>query len=55
MQEEILTQQELCKWLKISRSTAERWRKEGMPFYKTGRLVRFNKAEIIEWLKTKEK
>ncbi len=55
MENELLTVEELCRWLKISRSTADRWRKEGMPFSKKKRLVRFDKEEVLEWLKEKNK
>lgn len=51
--EEYLTQQELCKWLKISTATAWRWRKEGMPYIKHGNSVRFDKAKVQEWLERK--
>lgn len=55
MEEELLTVDELCDWLKITRKTSERWRKDGMPFIKVGRTVRFDKAEILEWLKNHNK
>ena len=47
----MLNQKELCEWLKISRSTAERWRKEGMPFIKIGgRSIRFETDQVTEWM-----
>lgn len=55
MENEFLTVDEVCQWLKISRSTIERWRKEGMPFSKKKRLVRFDKDEVIKWLKENNK
>ena len=55
MAKEYLTVDEVCKWLKVSRNTIERWRKKGMPFIKTGRLVRFDRAEIEEWLEEQRK
>ena len=54
MEEDFLTVEELCKWLKISRATADRWRKEGLPFIKQGRLVRFCKDDVMNWLKKKD-
>ncbi|MCL6558138.1 MAG: helix-turn-helix domain-containing protein [Firmicutes bacterium] len=51
--EELLTQEELCKWLKISNMTAYRWRKEGMPYIKRGNVVRYDKAKVKEWLERK--
>lgn len=55
MEEEILTVSELCKLLKISRTTADRWRKEGMPFIKHSKSVRFNNVEVLKWLKENHK
>ncbi len=54
MKKEFITVDELCEWLKISRRTSERWRKEGLPFIKQGRLIRFDKQVVTEWLKSKE-
>ncbi|PKM90309.1 MAG: hypothetical protein CVU87_02680 [Firmicutes bacterium HGW-Firmicutes-12] len=55
MSSELITQEELCKWLKISVMTSYRWRKEGMPFLQVGRQVRFEKDVVLKWLKDKEK
>jgi len=49
--EELITLDELRNILKISRTTIDAWRKEGMPFQKIGRGVRFNKEETLEWIK----
>jgi excisionase family DNA binding protein len=54
MADEYLTVEELCKWLKISRATVDRWRKQGMPFIKVDKLVRFKKSEIEQWLEQKD-
>lgn len=51
--EEFLTQQELCQWLKISPATVLRWRKEGMPFLKHGKSVRFDKEQVRKWMEQK--
>jgi excisionase family DNA binding protein len=50
MKEEFLTTDELCDWLKITRRTIERWRKNGLPFYKIGSSVRFKKEEVLSWI-----
>lgn len=55
MTEEYMTVEEVCKWLKIGKTTVERWRKKGMPFIKVDKLVRFNKDEVEQWLKQKTK
>lgn len=52
---EYLTVNQLCDWLKISRTTVERWRKQGLPFIKVDKLIRFNKDEVEQWLKQKTK
>lgn len=49
--EEYITLNELANMLKISRPTIDRWRKEGMPFEKVGRGVRFKKQEAFKWIK----
>lgn len=52
MEQELLTTPELCKWLKITRSTAWRWRKEGgMPYIGQGKSLRYQKEEVLKWLK----
>jgi len=53
--DELLTKEEVSKWLKVSQSTIDRWRKAGLPFIKTGRLTRFNQEEILKWLKENHK
>ena len=50
MSKEYITLMELAKLLKISRSTIDRLRKEGMPCYKIGSGVRFVEAEVTEWI-----
>jgi len=55
MDNEYITTEELCRWLRVSRSTIERWRKLGMPFIKKERAVRYNKRKIQEWLESEEK
>ena len=50
MNMEYITLLELAKSLKI-RATIDRWRKEGMPYYKIGNGVRFIEAEVSEWIR----
>lgn len=50
MNKEYITLMELAQSLKISRATIDRWRKEGMPFYKIGNGVRFIETEVAEWI-----
>ncbi len=50
MEDELLTMDELCKLLKLSRATINRWRKEGLPTKKIGKSVRFEKDMVFKWL-----
>ena len=50
MNKEYITLTELAKSLKISRSTIDRWRKGGMPYYKIGNGVRFIETEVNQWI-----
>ena len=50
MNREYITLNELAKSLKISGATIDRWRKEGMPYYKIGNGVRFIESEVNEWI-----
>ena len=49
----LITVNELCTMMKVTRTTIDNWRKEGMPVKKFGRMVRFDKEEIMEWLNAK--
>ena len=51
MHKEYITLMELAQSLKISRATIDRWRKEGMPYYKIGNGVRFIESEVSELIK----
>jgi excisionase family DNA binding protein len=42
---------QLCDLLQLSRSTIDRWRKEGLPCTKMGRGLRFDKKKVNEWIK----
>lgn len=53
MEKELLTTPELCKWLKIGRVTAWRWRNEGMPFLGQGKRLRYEKSKVMKWLNEK--
>ena len=50
-----MTLNELAEKLKISRSTIDRWRKEGMPFVKIGRGVRFVEDDVFRWIERNKK
>jgi len=50
MKEEIWTKEELAEYLKITPRMVDKLRKQGMPCFKLGKLVRFNKEDILEWI-----
>jgi excisionase family DNA binding protein len=50
---EKLTTKDLCKIYKVTKTTIENWRREGMPFEKLGKIVRFNQEEVEQWLKNR--
>ncbi len=52
---ELLTLEQLLKELNMeaNRSTAWRWRRQGMPFVKLGNQIRYDKDEVLKWLKDK--
>lgn len=47
----LITITELQSIYSISRATIDRWRKEGLPFIKVGRGVRFDEEQVREWIK----
>jgi excisionase family DNA binding protein len=55
MEEKYLTVDELRQLFKVSRATVDRWRKEGLPFIKQGRLVRFDREKAEAWFNKRNK
>lgn len=52
--DEILTKGELAKLLKVTVRTVDRLRNEGLPSFKVGNLVRFDKNDVKKWLKSQQ-
>lgn len=50
----MLTKQELCDWLKVSLPTVDRLMKQGMPFIKIGKAVRFEQDDVKRWLEEQQ-
>lgn len=50
-----INEEELCRWLNISKTTAYRWRKEGMPYIGKKKSIRYNKEQVEKWLEEKAK
>lgn len=48
----LLTQEEVANYLRISPKTLERdrWLKQGLPFIKVGRSVRYRASDIAEFI-----
>lgn len=50
MPKSLLTTTDLMNKYKVARSTIDRWRKDGMPFIKIGRGIRFDEDEVQKWI-----
>jgi excisionase family DNA binding protein len=50
MIETLVTEKELCEWLKVSRATVGKMRRRDLPHYQIGSLVRYSKEEVQKWL-----
>jgi phage terminase Nu1 subunit (DNA packaging protein) len=51
--EKLLTTKDVMEIYAVTRTTVTDWRKQGMPFKKYGKLVRFDPNEISEWLENR--
>jgi excisionase family DNA binding protein len=47
---ELITEKQLIDLLKLSRATISRLRKNGMPYKKIGKSVRYDYDEVRQWL-----
>jgi len=45
MEEPLMTTAELCKWLKVAKSTVTNWRNNGLPYIGKERAYRYKKSE----------
>jgi len=50
MEGEILTKKELADTLKVTEKTVDNLRKKGLPFFKVGNNIRFDKNKVLSWL-----
>jgi len=50
MSDEILTKKELAELLKVTEKTIDNLRKKGLPCFKVGNNIRFDKNKVLEWL-----
>ena len=48
-----LSVEDICKHLGVSKDTVYKWiDKSGMPAHRLGRLWKFKKAEVDDWVRT---
>lgn len=47
---DLLTESQLCEWLRVSRSTLYRQRERGLPHTRIGGQVRYDLEQVLEWL-----
>jgi hypothetical protein len=47
----MVTEKELLSRLQINRGTLFKWRKEGLPHIKVGRVIRYDYPDVVLWLK----
>ena len=54
--EPLLTAREVAEWWSLSPSTILDWYEQGsLPGHKLGRAVRFDRAELADWLASQRK
>ena len=53
----LMDQKGLAEYLMVSEKTLEhyRWKKVGPRYFKIGKLVRYRKCDVIEWIKALQK
>jgi excisionase family DNA binding protein len=49
-----LTADEIAAFIKVKKPTIRLWTRQGMPHLKAGRLVRFNREQVLTWLEAKQ-
>ncbi|MBT0925780.1 helix-turn-helix domain-containing protein [Streptococcus parasanguinis] len=45
-----LNKQQACKYQGIANNTLDSWIKKGLPVIRVGKTVRFDRAELNQWL-----
>ena len=51
---QLLTTKELAEFLNVTVQTIWRYRVDGMPYIKLGRVCRYELDEVMKWLKDKQ-
>ena len=52
---EFITGQEIAKMFKVSNSTVNLWKRQGMPFFGKSSCARFTKSEVVSWQREQSK
>lgn len=52
---QLMNMPELMEFLKVKRSTIYKLRDEGLPTIHLGRVIRFDREEIIRWLRSRQR
>ena len=47
-----LTIDDVSEMLKVTRTTVYNLKKQGMPFIKLGKNIRFDQKEVIDWVRS---
>jgi hypothetical protein len=47
--DDFVTGQEIAKLFKVSNSTVNLWKRQGMPFYGRSSCARFLKSDVVTW------
>ena len=50
----IMTKKELAVFLKVTERTVDKIRKRGLPCFKIGKCIRFEKEKVLRWLNEKQ-
>jgi excisionase family DNA binding protein len=48
---EYLSLAELAQYCSVAKKTLNKWLRNGMPYYRVGRLVRVKRSEFDAWMK----
>ena len=46
-----LTIEQVAEMLQVTRTTIYNLKKQGLPFFKLGKNIRFDREEVIDWVK----
>jgi len=53
--ESFITGQDVAKMFKVSNSTVNLWKRQGMPFFGKSSCARFIKSEVVAWQRDQSK